>query len=113
MMQLKEKNTTIVKSNKPVKNYPTRIIVPIQDIASCLNGIARFTYFRCIEDSKGLGQTIMELHSIEEGEYVQGKKNGYCRIINANTGNVSVGFYEEGKVHGKYCQFSAEGRFIS
>ena len=45
---------------------------------------------------------------IEEGQFENGQKNGYCRVINSS-GNYEIGFYKNDKRHGKGKYFNADG----
>lgn len=53
----------------------------------------------------------MELECIEEGQYVEGLKHGYCRVISAVDGSCEVGFFEEDMPRGKFCKFAADGSY--
>ena len=48
------------------------------------------------------------LQRVEEGQFQKGKKGGYCRIISAQDGKAQVGFFQEDKPMGKFCEVSVE-----
>ena len=41
---------------------------------------------------------------IIEGNFKNGKKNGYCRTIHAINGHCETGFYKDDEVNGKYSE---------
>ena len=47
----------------------------------------------------------LELLQIDEGLFQNGKKNGYCRVIDAVTGQVSCGFFKDDLPNGKHIKF--------
>ena len=53
----------------------------------------------------GIVQKNLEVLSLEEGCFKNGKKNGYCRKIDAVTGVIDVGFYKNDKPNGKFMRF--------
>ena len=45
-----------------------------------------------------------------EGYINKGRPEGYCRVVNAFNGHAKVGFYKEGKPHGKWVCYDIQGR---
>ena len=45
-----------------------------------------------------------------EGYIHKGRPEGYCRVVNAFNGHTKVGFYKEGKPHGKWVCYDIQGR---
>mmetsp|Transcript_16529 Transcript_16529/g.28087 ORF Transcript_16529/g.28087 Transcript_16529/m.28087 type:complete len:91 (-) Transcript_16529:21-293(-) len=48
----------------------------------------------------------LELLSVEEGCFKNGRKHGYCRIFDSNNGVVECGYFEEDVPCGKYVKWS-------
>lgn len=48
---------------------------------------------------------------VEEGGFKKGKKDGYCRVLKADTGNCEVGFFKEDQPMGKYCEYKLDGTY--
>jgi hypothetical protein len=42
---------------------------------------------------------------MEEGEFIAGKKNGYCRVINGEDNTVEFGIYKDDVPDGKYAEY--------
>lgn len=53
----------------------------------------------------------LELVSVEEGQFREGKKEGYCRIIHATDGSCEVGFFSKDLPMGKYCKYKLDGTY--
>ena len=45
-----------------------------------------------------------------EGYINKGRPEGYCRVVNAFNGQTKVGYYKEGKPHGKWVCYDIQGR---
>ena len=78
------------------------------DFASFKTGITGFARIirYTIDDDKN------HLSSIEEGQYVKGLKQGYCRVIHASIGACEIGYFHEDQARGKYCAYALDGTFI-
>ncbi len=50
-----------------------------------------------------------EIESMEEGHFVKGLKDGYCRSISAIDGSCAVGYHKEGLPNGKWCYYKYNG----
>ena len=53
----------------------------------------------------------LEIKSIEEGCFENGKKHGYCRIISAKDGSCEVGFFVNDEPKGKYAMYNLDGTY--
>jgi len=53
----------------------------------------------------------LEILEIEEGQYENGLKHGYTRVLSAEDGSCSVGFYYEDIIKGKFCKYNLDGTF--
>lgn len=54
----------------------------------------------------------LEIKTVEEGCFKDGMKDGYCRLIDANTGNCEVGFFQKNVPMGKYCMYKLDGTYV-
>ena len=43
---------------------------------------------------------------MEEGHYIDGKRNGYSRNISSIDGHVELGYYKNDLMHGKGCHYN-------
>jgi len=54
---------------------------------------------------------------VEEGEFVEGKKHGYCRVIDGSHDNtVNFGIFEDDVPNGHWASYKVhfpEGKFVS
>lgn len=93
--------------------------VLFEDIKDCLTGYARFIEFRCFQQGlDGFSDPSMDgafqknwILSMTEGEYYKGNVSGFSRTINAFNGYCKLGYYQEGKPYGKWCEFKSNGTF--
>lgn len=53
----------------------------------------------------------LEIIQIEEGQMQKGMKHGYNRILSAEDGSCSVGFFYEDIIKGKHCKYNLDGTF--
>ena len=44
-----------------------------------------------------------------EGYINKGRPEGYCRVVNAFNGQAKLGYYKEGKPHGKWVCYDLNG----
>lgn len=51
----------------------------------------------------------LQLCSLEEGYFRNGVKSGYCRVMDAENGNVECGFFKNDQPCGKYVKFNKNG----
>lgn len=91
--------------------YPyERKFILFDEISPALSGIGRFIEYRCFKlDGDGLADPTEDLTgkhnwitNIYEGEFKNGKADGFQRSIEAFNGHVQYGYYEKGKVFGKW-----------
>lgn len=98
-----------------------------EDISSAINGFARIvTYanhsipeYTDVNNPLRSGMKVvthqpehLEIMELTEGEFKEGKLNGYGRRICARTGTCEVGFFQDGVPMGKYTQYAADGSFL-
>lgn len=76
-----------------------------------LNGFARIVKYRCCPapgtyvNPLFTKKTDLEVLTVEEGIFRGGKKAGYCRVFDAQTGQVECGFYKNDQPSGKYVKW--------
>lgn len=89
------------------------------------NGRPQFLRFEDIKDScTGYGRMVFyksnnsnpdpqynELEMVEEGHFVRGLKDGYCRSISAVNGTCAAGFHRNGVPSGKWVSYKSNGEF--
>ena len=88
------------------------------EIAASLTGYARIIEFRSFQtgtDGKadptnGDCNKQNWILSMTEGYINKGRPEGYCRVVNAFNGQTKLGYYREGKPHGKWCCYDLQGR---
>ena len=56
----------------------------------------------------------LELTEMTEGQFKEGQKSGYCRIINSEKDEqfCEAGFFHEDKPCGKFCKFDSKSELI-
>lgn len=54
----------------------------------------------------------LEIDDITEGQFKNGMKDGYCRVMHAKDGACEVGFFQKDAPMGKYCMYKADGTYI-
>ena len=89
--------------------------VMFDDIKKSLTG-----YARIIQYTNGTGGAEpdfsdpdkLHVFGISEGQYENGQKAGYCRLISAAQGNCELGFFHKDAPKGKYCAYAEDGSFI-
>ena len=54
----------------------------------------------------------LRIDSFEEGQYENGKKNGFCKVLSASDGSGEVGWFKDGIPWGKYMKYSSGGENI-
>mmetsp|Transcript_6802 Transcript_6802/g.11453 ORF Transcript_6802/g.11453 Transcript_6802/m.11453 type:complete len:162 (-) Transcript_6802:112-597(-) len=111
--KLHEKYTqSLLKKKKAeLKNFkPTHDYILLDDIKSCLNGFARIVYYKA---TNGTPEESLqnELISVEEGQFSEGLKSGYCRLISAIDGSCAAGFHIKGIPNGKWTMYKSNGEF--
>ena len=45
---------------------------------------------------------------IEEGEFRQGKKHGYCRVMDGQENTVHFGMWKDDEKHGKFAEYQID-----
>ena len=81
------------------------------DIKSELNGFGRIIYYTT-NDPERRADTCA-LVKIQEGKFVNGLPNGYCRIINcAGDGSVEIGYFKDNWPDAEYLKFNLDGECI-
>lgn len=104
-------------------------IVFLDEIKPMLTGYARIVKYNNKSINKYLAEDNMvdsgkrlvkfkadqlELTEMEEGQFKEGMKNGYCRIINCEKDEqfCEAGFFHEDKPCGKFCKFDSKSEII-
>jgi len=67
------------------------------------------------EDYTGFGlvnekSENLEIVEVTEGQFEEGKKQGYCRVISAD-GSCEVGFFDEDLPKGKFAKYNLDGTY--
>lgn len=92
-------------------SYDYKSIICYEDIIQSLNGFARIVKYRSCpkpgspNNPQMMEKKDLELLSMEEGVIKKGKKNGYCRVFDAQSGNVECGFFKNDLPRGKYVKW--------
>ena len=66
-----------------------------------MTGFARIIGWKQTENGK-------KLNFIEEGEYLEGFREGYSRNISAVDGQVELGYYTQDQMTGKACVYDLQ-----
>ena len=111
MKRMKDLDTqtreTYLKVKKPTVTTPVKLT--FDEIKDSVTGFARIVYY------KSTGTTITaencEIEQIVEGEFANGKMEGYARGISAINGSCAVGFHSNGIPNGKWCLYHKDGHF--
>ena len=80
-----------------------------EDLKQGVTGYARIVYYK--SNNGTTDPDHCELEQIVEGEFNQGKIEGYSRGISAINGSCSAGFHHDGIPNGKWCYYKADGTF--
>ena len=54
----------------------------------------------------------LEIDTVIEGQFKEGLKDGYCRVMSARDGSCQVGFFAKNVPMGKYCMYNLDGTYI-
>lgn len=55
----------------------------------------------------------LEILEVSEGRVIDGKKEGYNRVLSAEDGTCEVGFFNEDEPKGKYAKYNLDGTYAS
>lgn len=88
------------------------------DIAPSLTGYARILEFRSFQQGAdgqsdptyGNSNKMNWILSMTEGYIDRGRPDGFCRVVNAFNGQTKLGYYKEGKPHGKWVCYRMDGQ---
>ena len=50
----------------------------------------------------------MKIKNIAEGQFVGGKKNGYCRVMGGEENEIHYGVYKDDVMEGKWACYTIE-----
>lgn len=50
----------------------------------------------------------MKIKNIAEGQFVGGKKNGYCRVMDGEENEIHYGVYKDDVMEGKWACYTIE-----
>ena len=111
MKKMKDLDTqtreSYMKNKKPTVTTPVKLT--FDEIKESVTGFARIVYY------KTTGSTVTadnsEIEQVVEGEFVNGKMEGYARGISAINGSCAVGFHSNGIPNGKWCLYHKDGHF--
>ena len=68
--------------------------ITFTDISQSFTGLARIIKYHAIYgDCFSKDLSLLKVHLIEEGEFVSGKKNGYCRVMNGRENTIEFGMF--------------------
>ena len=51
---------------------------------------------------------MMKIKTIEEGQFIGGKKNGYCRVMDGEENEIHFGNYKDDIMEGKWACYTIE-----
>lgn len=54
----------------------------------------------------------LEIAEVIEGQFKDGLKDGYCRVMSARDGSCQVGFFQKNVPMGKYCMYNLDGTYL-
>lgn len=98
--------------------YPyTHQFILFDDIKEVLTGFGRFTYYRCFSKNE-LGEFDPSfsdakgnwLMNIKEGEFKQGKADGYQRQLSAYNSHCKQGYFKNDQPYGKFVEYDKTGK---
>lgn len=81
--------------------------IKFDEIKESLTGYARIIKYKSSNSNNDAAHN--EIDSMEEGHFVKGLKDGYCRSISAIDGSAAVGYHKEGLPNGKWCYYKYNG----
>jgi len=81
------------------------------DIRECLDGFARIVAFRNTNPGS-LNKNNMAIEMVIEGQFKDGLKHGYCRLISCVDGSCALGHHYKGEQYGKWCYYKPDGDFM-
>jgi len=111
----KEMTSASPTSAKGMSSYSFKSELKFNDIVGSINGFARIVKYRsCPSPGQFVNPQFMkrwelEVLSVEEGLFRNGKKAGYCRVLDGQTGHVQCGFFKNNLPSGKYVKFDSAG----
>ena len=85
-----------------------------EEIKSALNGYGRFIYFRTFNTNHNgdpdptfvdINKKDNWIESVKEGEFKEGKANGFQRQLIAFNGHCKLGFFKDDQPHGKFVEY--------
>lgn len=91
--------------------FDYRSEVNFEDIMQSLNGFARIIKYRCCPAPGSytnpllMNKKDLEVLTVEEGIFRKGKKSGYCRVFDGQSGMVECGFFKNDLPSGKYVKW--------
>lgn len=94
--------------------FDSKSEVNFEDIMNSLNGFARVVKYRScpapgsFTNPRFIDKSELEVLSIEEGVFRGGKKSGYCRVLNGETGQAECGFFKNDLPSGKYVKWGED-----
>lgn len=100
-------------SQEFLQKYEYKSEVNYEDLVRSLSGFARIVKYRSQITPSNLNAKLMsknelEVLSVEEGFFRNGKKSGYCRTFNGLTGEVECGFFRNDLPSGKYVKWDGQ-----
>ena len=96
-----------------IKTKTVNKAVYLEDILQGLTGFARIIHYTNHSLNSAENQKpLCEIDIVEEGEFLEGMRNGYCRVMNATDSSCEVGFFQHNTPMGKYCKYNVDGTYI-
>lgn len=90
--------------------------ITFNDIHESITGFARIIKYQAIYgDCFSKDVSLLKIQSLEEGEFVAGKKNGYCRVIHGDEKTVDFGMYKNDVPEGKFGKYTIDipdGKYV-
>lgn len=99
------------ESHSLMSKYDLKSEINFEDVMSSLSGFARVVKYRSVPtpgahvNPRLMDKKELEVLSIEEGLFKNGKKSGYCRVFNGETGQAQCGFYKNDLPSGKFVRW--------
>jgi len=73
------------------------------DIKEHITGYGRMIYYK--SNNSNPDPQFNELEKVDEGHFVKGHKDGYCRSLSAINGQCAAGYHKEGIPNGKWVSY--------
>lgn len=95
-----------MKSKKKKYDEEPEPSLNLDDIRDSLTGYGRIVKYELVDPEDDFKPNNCKIVQLLEGKFKKGMLDGYGRLVNAESGEVKVGFFKEDFLHGKGQQFT-------